>query len=62
MTPEEAARALVTRLREEGKQVEAYFYDADHAFFNDTRPEVYDPESSALAWGRTLEFLREHLR
>lgn len=34
---------------------------AHHAFFNDTRPEVYDPEASALAWQRTLAFLRSHL-
>ena len=32
--------------------------EAEHAFFNDTRPEVYDPEASALAWQRTLAFLR----
>jgi carboxymethylenebutenolidase len=34
---------------------------ADHAFFNDTRPEVYDAEASSIAWSRTLEFLRLHL-
>ena len=35
--------------------------NTDHAFFNDTRPEVYAPEAAALAWSRTLEFLRAHL-
>ncbi|RYG17745.1 dienelactone hydrolase family protein, partial [bacterium] len=30
----------------------------DHAFFNDTRPEVYHPEAAKLAWERTLAFLR----
>ena len=34
---------------------------ADHAFFNDTRPEVYDAAASADAWQRTIEFLRRHL-
>jgi carboxymethylenebutenolidase len=34
---------------------------ADHAFFNDTRPEVYDAQASALAWGRTIEFLRSRI-
>lgn len=29
-----------------------------HAFFNDSRPEVYDAEASNLAWTRTLELLR----
>jgi carboxymethylenebutenolidase len=32
-----------------------------HAFFNDTRPEVYDAHASELAWERTLAFLRAHL-
>jgi carboxymethylenebutenolidase len=36
--------------------------ECDHAFFNDTRPEVYDAEASALAWQRTTEFLRSRLR
>jgi carboxymethylenebutenolidase len=34
-----------------------YWYEADHAFFNDTRAEVFDPVSAALAWTRTLAFL-----
>lgn len=29
-----------------------------HAFFNDDRPEVYQPANAALAWQRTLDFLR----
>jgi carboxymethylenebutenolidase len=33
----------------------------DHAFFNDTRPEVHDPAASSTAWGQTLAFLRTHL-
>jgi carboxymethylenebutenolidase len=32
-----------------------------HAFFNDTRPEVYDAEASGDAWGRTLAFFRENI-
>jgi carboxymethylenebutenolidase len=59
--PEPAAKALVERIRAAGKSVEAYFYDADHAFFNDQRPEVHDRASSELAWGRTIEFLRRVL-
>lgn len=42
--------------------VEVVSYDADHAFFNDTRPEVYDAEAAADAWRRTVEFFRKHLR
>ena len=59
--PEEAANALVERIRSAGKSVEAYFYDADHAFFNDQRPEVHNRQASELAWRRTIEFLKRAL-
>ena len=61
-TAESDARAFVQRVQGAEKEIEAHFYDADHAFFNDTRPEVYDKESAELAWERSLEFLREHVR
>jgi carboxymethylenebutenolidase len=32
-----------------------------HAFYNDSRPEVYDPEAAALARERTLALFRERL-
>jgi len=41
--------------------LEAVSYDADHAFFNDTRPEVYNAAAAADAWQRVLKFFREHL-
>ena len=59
--PEESARGLVESISSQGKSIEAHFYDADHAFFNDTRPEVYNRQAAELAWSRTLEFLRKHL-
>ena len=37
-------------------------YDADHAFFNDTRPEVYNPEAAADAWQRVLKLFDERLQ
>jgi carboxymethylenebutenolidase len=40
---------------------ETHYYDAGHAFFNDTRPPVYDKACAATAWERTLAFLRRHL-
>ncbi|MBV9214850.1 MAG: dienelactone hydrolase family protein [Acidobacteria bacterium] len=36
-------------------------YDADHAFFNDTRPEVYDATAAADAWAKVIAFFREKL-
>lgn len=45
-----------------GGEVSAYEYPGtDHAFFNDTRPEVYAPEAAALAWERTIAFLRDRV-
>lgn len=35
--------------------------EADHAFFNDTRPEAYRRDAALDAWKRTLEFLRSKL-
>jgi len=60
--PEESARALIRSIESRGKEIEAHFYDADHAFFNDTRPEVHNREAAALAWQRTLQFLNKHLQ
>ena len=41
--------------------VEIVAYDADHAFFNNTRPEVYNAQAAADAWARVLGFFRKHL-
>jgi carboxymethylenebutenolidase len=41
--------------------VEIVAYEADHAFFNNTRPEVYNAEAAADAWARVLGFFRKHL-
>jgi len=60
--PPEAVRALEEEVREHGKSIETHIYPGtDHAFFNDTRPEVYDADAAADAWRRTVGFLREHL-
>jgi carboxymethylenebutenolidase len=58
----EKAKELEARLKGLGKDVDFHIYDgAHHAFFNDTRPEVYDEHASSTAWIRTLEFLRSKL-
>ena len=56
------AQELENELKGLGKDVEFFVYkDVDHAFFNDTRPEVHDAAASDLAWQRTLEHLRRAL-
>ncbi len=55
--PEPAAQLDAT-LKELGKDATFHVYaGAEHAFFNDTRPEVYSADDSALAWQRTLDAL-----
>lgn len=36
-------------------------YDADHAFFNNTRPEVYDPDAARDAWALVIGFFNDKL-
>lgn len=59
--PEAWSRGLVQQLEGAGKDIRAHFYDAGHAFFNDTRPEAYNQQAAAAAWSRTLDFLHEQL-
>jgi len=45
------------------KAFELHVYPgAGHAFFNETRPDAYRPETAADAWRRALGFLRRHLQ
>jgi len=46
-----------------GKRHEFHTYpNADHAFFNDQRPEVYDAAAAADAWNKTVAFFRRELQ
>ena len=38
-----------------------HHYEADHAFVNKTRPEVYNEACATLAWNRTVTFLQQYL-
>jgi carboxymethylenebutenolidase len=61
VTPD-SVRELERRLDELGKPNEMLIYeDADHAFFNDQRPEVYNEADAADAWRRTIDFFRQNL-
>ncbi|MEY4167193.1 MAG: hypothetical protein RIR52_1017 [Acidobacteriota bacterium] len=53
---------LDAALRQHHRDGEVRVYSgAAHAFFNDTRPEVYSASDAADAWRRVVSFLRQHL-
>lgn len=56
-----AVNALEEAMKSAGNPPEIHRYEADHAFFNQMRPEVYDAKNAALAWARTLAFLQRHI-
>lgn len=57
-----AAHELETKLRDLGKEADLrVFKHCDHAFFNDSRPEVFDADAATEAWERTLDLFRENL-
>ena len=57
----EKVNTLKAAAKKHDLPVEAVVYEADHAFFNNTRPEVYDEDAAADAWRRVLELFRKHL-
>ena len=56
-----AAEAIKKEVDAAGGSMVLHVYDAEHAFMNDTRPEVFSPKDAKLAWDRTVTFLHEHL-
>ncbi|MDI7775870.1 dienelactone hydrolase family protein [Asticcacaulis sp. EMRT-3] len=52
---------LEAEMQAAGNVPEIWSYDADHAFFNTTRPEVYNPQAAELAWSRMMAFLKAKL-
>ncbi|HTX63466.1 MAG TPA: dienelactone hydrolase family protein [Acidimicrobiales bacterium] len=60
--PPTAVRALETQLRDLGKEVTMTVHPGTrHAFFNDTRPEVYDSAAAEELWTSVLGFFRAKL-
>lgn len=54
--------AFVAALNEARTRYELYMYPGtQHAFHNDTNAARYDAAAAALAWRRTMDFLRERL-
>jgi carboxymethylenebutenolidase len=53
---------LSARLTKAGKKHEFKTYPGvNHAFFNDTRPEVFDANAARDSWSRTLAFFRANV-
>ncbi|QEE60911.1 dienelactone hydrolase family protein [Salinibacterium sp. dk2585] len=62
--PVEKAREQEAQIREQsGAEVEYFYYDAPHAFANDSNPSGnYRPDAAKLAFSRAMEFLRARVR
>jgi len=55
-------RQLEDQLHGLGKEADLIVHPGvEHAFFNDTRPEVYDEATAAATWDQTIAFLRANL-
>lgn len=60
-SPDKVAE-LADTLQKLGKEAELIVHPGvDHAFFNDTRPEVYDAATAMAAWQQTVGFLKTSL-
>lgn len=60
INPEKVAE-LKAAAQKHDLPVEVMSYDADHAFFNDTRTEVYDAKAAIDAWRRVLAHFGKYL-
>jgi len=60
--PPQVVAELESQLKGLGKDVEFFVYPGtEHAFFNDTREEVYNAQAAQTAWDRVIPFLRDSL-
>jgi carboxymethylenebutenolidase len=58
----EGIEAYEAALKAKGKDFESFMYEGkQHGFHNDTTPR-YDEEAAKLAWQRTLDFFKKHLK
>ena len=63
LIPRADVKELEATLRRHAKTFQTKTYpDAGHAFFNDERPDVYQPAAAKDAWERALAFFQTHLR
>ena len=62
LIPRSDIKELESILRRGGKTFQTRIYPgAGHAFFNDQRPDAYQPAAAKDAWIRTISFFRAHL-
>jgi carboxymethylenebutenolidase len=60
--PAEYVDHLENELLSSGQEATLYRYeDVGHWFFESDRLDAYNPETSQLAWDRTISFLKKHL-
>ena len=59
-TPDKISESKAA-LKQSKSPFELYRYDAQHAFMNEARPQVYDAVSANAAWERALAFLKKAL-
>jgi carboxymethylenebutenolidase len=61
VTPD-AVRRLEQQLKGLGKKIEfTIFPRVGHAFFNDSRKDVYNKDLAEKSWKRVIEFFRKSL-
>ena len=60
ITPEKVA-ALEDAAERFELPIHSVKYEADHAFFNDTRPEVYDATAASDVWALVVGFFKDKL-
>jgi carboxymethylenebutenolidase len=60
--PVDAARAFEAELQKHGITHEIHVYPGvEHAFFNETRPHIYNRAAAEDAWQKTLAWFRKYL-
>jgi len=63
MAGPEPSSKVVEAIQAAGKEAELVVYPScDHAFMNDTRPEVYNPQEAADAWAKMVAHFTTYLR
>jgi len=61
--PVEGVKAFQVELEKNAILHEIHIYPGTlHAFFNDSRPQIYHPQAAEDAWKRTLDWFQKYLR